>query len=125
MLVRFPLQALVRRCFIDGPDGTAHFCTGTGVGPVLNADVIPTDCQTWTALSGIAPDVRDACFSYLVTNHQTTSGDFLGMRFSSTGREVQNENTAGAALALGEAGWSEGGDLLASLQDQVRGGGIS
>lgn len=115
-------QALVRRCFVNGPAGAAHFCTGTGEGPVLNAGVIPTDCQTWTALSGVAPDVRDACLDYVVANHQATSAGFLGMRFSSTGREVQNENTAGAALALREAGRAEAGSLLASLQDQVSGG---
>lgn len=115
----FAVQNLVQRCYIDGPEGSTHFCTGTGVGLVLNAGVVPTDCQTWTFLSHITPEIKDACLKYVVASHQTTSGGFLGMRFSSTGREIQNENTAGAALALGEAGWPEGEALLGSLQEQV------
>lgn len=111
------MQRFVQSCFIEGPNGSGYFCADTCV----NTAVIPTDSQTYVALSGIAPEYEDACLLYVLANHQTTSGAFPGFNFSSKGREVHNEITAGAAMALDQAGRSEGKTFLASLEVQVRG----
>jgi hypothetical protein len=100
-----------------------YYVTGTGAGQKLNAGVVPTDTQSWTALAGIDPGANAASLGYMVDNLTATSAGFAGFRFALAGSEVQNEVSAGAAMAL----YLQGGELreksmthFASLERQQR-----
>jgi hypothetical protein len=98
------------------------YFTGTGETQVLNTGVIPADTQTWTSLAGVDPAGNATALQYLL-NHfvETTTDGFKGVRFALAGSGVQNEVTAGAAMALllqGGAYADVGGSLLASLTSQ-------
>ncbi len=113
-------RALVLAC--RATDG--FYFTGTGETQVLNTGVIPADTQTWTSLAGVDPAGNAAALQYLL-NHfvETTTEGFKGVRFALAGSGVQNEVTAGAAMALllqGGAYADMGGALLASLTKQQK-----
>ncbi|MEJ2322142.1 MAG: hypothetical protein P8Z31_07335, partial [Gammaproteobacteria bacterium] len=80
------------------PDG--YYVTGTGEDQSLNAGVVPTDTQSWTALAGIDPEANERSLRYMTRACGTKTGDYPGFRFALGGREIQNEVTAGAAMAL-------------------------
>lgn len=110
-------QTLVRAC----RTASGYYVTGTGVTQVLNDGVIPTDVQTWTALAGIDPAAEAASLQYMLDNLQATTAGFAGFRFAFAGAGVQNEVTAGAAMALLKAGGAlaAGAEpFLASLRQQ-------
>jgi hypothetical protein len=89
-------QTLVQACWL--PSG--YYVTGTGDDQTLNDGVVPTDTQSWTALSGLKPDGNAASLQYMLDNCSTTSNEYVGLKFAVAGSEVQNEVTAGAAMAL-------------------------
>lgn len=100
------------------------YFTGTGETQVLNTGVIPADTQTWTSLAGVDPAGNATALNYLLAHFTETSPDgFKGVRFALAGSGVQNEVTAGAAMALilqGGAYADVGGGLLASLTNQQK-----
>ncbi len=77
-----------------------YYVTGTGNDQTLNASVVPTDTQSWTALANVNPDGNAASLQYMLDNCTTTTGQFAGFKFAVAGTGVQNEVTAGAAMAL-------------------------
>lgn len=79
---------------------SGYYVTGTGETQVLNADVVPTDVQTWTALAGVAPEHAAAALDFALSTLVTTTAGFPGFKFAAAGSDVQNEVTAGAAMAL-------------------------
>jgi hypothetical protein len=86
------LDALVRSGRLE-PDETPP--------PELNDTVVPTDTQSWTALAGIDPGPNEGySLLYMMHHMHTESGGFFGFRFARDGKEVQNEATAGAVMAL-------------------------
>lgn len=88
-------------CRITEKRDVVYYCTGTGETQVLNRTVVPTDTQSWTALAGIDPGPDEGySLIYMMHNMNTTTGGFQGARFALAGAEVQNEATAGAAMAL-------------------------
>ncbi|WP_257453672.1 hypothetical protein [Archangium lipolyticum] len=89
-------QRLVKACHM--PEG--YYVTGTGVGDVLNAGVVPADVQTWTALAGLNPAGNASSLRFLLDRLSTTTAGFAGFKFALAGEGVQNEVTAGAAMAL-------------------------
>eukprot|EP00244_Chara_vulgaris_P004326 TRINITY_DN1856_c0_g2_i1.p1 TRINITY_DN1856_c0_g2~~TRINITY_DN1856_c0_g2_i1.p1 ORF type:complete len:285 (-),score=39.98 TRINITY_DN1856_c0_g2_i1:6-797(-) len=90
----------VRACRL-GDEWGLRYCAGTlGDSQNLNVFVVPTDCQTWTSLASIDPCSNSGCLQFMLKNMPTQSAGFSGILFSRTGREVQNENTAGAAMSL-------------------------
>lgn len=94
-------RRLVLACRVPKPDDLLAYVTGTGTTMVLNAGVIPTDTQSWTALAGIDPgEAERKSLRYMLKHMDATSAGFAGTRFSQTGKEIQNEATAGAAMAL-------------------------
>ena len=76
------------------------YVTGTGNDQTLNAGVVPTDTQSWTALANVSPESNAASLQYMLDNCSTTSGGFAGFKFAVNGTGVQNEVTAGAVMAL-------------------------
>lgn len=97
------------------------YFTGTGETQVLNTGVIPADTQTWSSLAGVDPAGNEKALSYVIANLVETTAGFKGVRFALAGSGVQNEVTAGAAMALllqGGAYADVGGSLLASLTSQ-------
>jgi len=112
---RASARKLVLACRIKNSEIQYHYVTGTkapkqpGDPPALNDGVIPTDTQSWTALAGIDPGLPEQ-FSlvYMVHKMETTSAGFVGTKFAEHGSEVQNEATAGAAMAL----WLCGGEAM-------------
>ncbi len=89
-------RKLVKAC----QTSTGYYITGTGIGQVLNPAVIPTDTQSWTALARIDPEPDKRSLSYMIEVMETTSEGFAGTKFAQRGKDVQNEATAGAAMAL-------------------------
>jgi hypothetical protein len=89
-------KTLVLACLT--PDG--YYVTGTGESAVLNSQVIPTDVQTWTALAGINPAGNAKSLQYMLDHLGADSAGYPGFRFAVAGKDVQNEVTAGAAMAL-------------------------
>ncbi len=117
-------RRLVIACRVERNLNWMWYVTGTGATQVLNDAVIPTDTQSWTALAGIDPGRAEGMsLVYMINNMDATSAGFEGTKFAQHGAEVQNEATAGAAMAL----WLCGGDAmrpaaeryLASLQRQI------
>jgi hypothetical protein len=104
---RASARRLVIACRVK--QGLSRYVTGTGTKMELNAAVIPTDTQSWTALAGIDPGPAEAeSLQYMVQTMSATSAGFEGTKFAQAGKEIQNEATAGAAMAL----WLRGGDSL-------------
>jgi hypothetical protein len=102
-------RRLVIACRVERNLNAMWYVTGTGTTKVLNDAVIPTDTQSWTALAGIDPGRAEGIsLSYMIQNMHTTSAGFEGTKFAQHGAEVQNEATAGAAMAL----WLRGGDAM-------------
>ncbi len=102
-------RRLVRACLVKKSSNVMYYVTGTGTTKVLNEGVIPTDTQSWTALAGIDGNpVLGYTLVYMLQNMDATSRTFEGTKFAQHGTEVQNEATAGAAMAL----WLFGGDSL-------------
>lgn len=100
-------RKLVLACRVQKGPSVVYYVTGTGTTKVLNEGVIPTDTQSWTALAGIDPGPNEGySLIYMMHNMDTTTAGFAGTRFAQHGSEVQNEATAGAAMAL----WLRGGD---------------
>ena len=94
-------RTLVLACRITERRDVVYYCTGTGTTKELNRGVVPTDTQSWTALAGIDPGANEGySLLYMLHNMRTTSGGFVGFRFARDGKEVQNEATAGAVMAL-------------------------
>lgn len=89
-------RTLVQAC----RTAAGFYVTGTGETQVLNTGVVPTDVQTWTALAGVDPDAATTSLQYILDNLVTTTADFTGFKFALAGSGVQNEVTAGAAMAL-------------------------
>lgn len=97
---------------------SGYYVTGTGETQVLNSDVVPTDVQTWTSLAGVAPEHNGAALNFAVSQLVTTTAGFQGFKFAMAGSGVQNEVTAGAAMAL----WLEGGafrDVAGAYYDSL------
>ncbi|HEX6748500.1 MAG TPA: hypothetical protein VF092_14475 [Longimicrobium sp.] len=122
---RASARKLVLACRVQKSANVVYYVTGTGTTKVLNDGVIPTDTQSWTALAGIDPGANEMySLLYMVQHMNATSGGFRGTKFAEHGSEVQNEATAGAAMAL----WLKGGSSLRapaeawydSLQTQIR-----
>ncbi|HET6765095.1 MAG TPA: hypothetical protein VFH27_15525 [Longimicrobiaceae bacterium] len=94
-------RRLVIACRVEKPRNEVYYVTGTGETMVLNDAVVPTDTQSWTALAGIAPGAMEGySLLYMAHNMDAASAGFAGTRFARDGKEVQNEATAGAAMAL-------------------------
>jgi hypothetical protein len=94
-------RTLVLACRVQKPGNQVYYVTGTGETMVLNDQVVPTDTQSWTALAGIDPGPNEGySLLYMHQAMRTTSNGFVGTRFARDGKEVQNEATAGAAMAL-------------------------
>jgi hypothetical protein len=77
-----------------------YYVTGTGNDQTLNDGVVPTDTQSWSALAGINPDGNAQSLQYMLDNFATTTNGYRGFKFALAGSGVQNEVTAGAAMAL-------------------------
>jgi hypothetical protein len=102
-------RKLVLACRITESRSVVYYCTGTGETMVLNSGVVPTDTQSWTALAGIDPGANEGySLVYMLHHMDATSKGFAGTKFSQKADEIQNEATAGAAMAL----WLRGGDSL-------------
>ncbi|HSU13042.1 hypothetical protein [Longimicrobium sp.] len=100
-------RKLVLACRVTPRRDVVCYVTGTGEKMELNSGVIPTDTQSWTALAGIDPGNNERLSLIYMLNHMdATSEGFAGTKFAEHGQEVQNEATAGAAMAL----WLRGGD---------------
>jgi hypothetical protein len=116
-------RTLVLACRITEKRDVVYYCTGTGETQVLNRGVVPTDTQSWTALAGIDPGPNEGySLIYMMRHMNTTSAGFQGARFARDGTEVQNEATAGAAMALwlSKAGLQRAAeDYYASLLRQM------
>lgn len=101
-------RKLVLACRVQERRDVVYYVTGTGASMQLNSAVVPTDTQSWTALAGIDPGANEGySLIYMMHNMHAESGGFAGFRFARDGREVQNEATAGAAMAL----WLSGAGL--------------
>lgn len=105
-------RKLVIACRVKRSENQMWYVTGTGTTKVLNANVIPTDTQSWTSLARIDPGAAEGySLVYMMQNMHTTSAGFEGTKFALHGSEVQNEATAGAAMAL----WLRGDDAFRPL----------
>lgn len=89
-------KTLVMAC--RTPEGC--YVTGTGTDQTLNREVVPTDTQSWTALAGIDPGSNARSLQYMLDRTSTASAGYEGFKFAVAGSGVQNEVTAGAAMAL-------------------------
>lgn len=89
-------RRLVMACLVH----ESYYVTGTGTTMVLNAGVVPTDTQSWTALTGLNPEVNSRSLDYMVQAMQVESDGYLGFKFAQAGSGIQNEATAGAMMAL-------------------------
>jgi len=102
-------RKLVLACRVTLRRDVICYVTGTTEKMELNASVIPTDTQSWTALAGIDPGNHEHLSLIYMLNHMDeTSEGFSGTRFAQHGSGVQNEATAGAAMALWLRGRDEG-----------------
>ena len=102
-------RKLVLACRVKKSENVMYYVTGTGTTKVLNDGVIPTDTQSWTSLAGIDPGPAEGySLIYMMHNMDATSAGFPGTKFAQHGTEVQNEATAGAAMAL----WLRGDDAF-------------
>jgi hypothetical protein len=113
-------RTLVQACRTQA----GYYVTGTGETQVLNDGVIPTDVQTWTALAGLDPDAAATSLQYILDHLVTSSAGFTGFKFALAGSGVQNEVTAGAAMALqlqGGALRDAAAAFYASLEQQQQG----
>lgn len=113
-------RTLVQACRTQA----GFYVTGTGETQVLNDGVIPTDVQTWTALAGVDPDAAPVSLQYILDQLVTSSAGFTGFKFALAGSGVQNEVTAGAAMALqlqGGALRDAAAAFYASLEQQQQG----
>jgi len=88
-------RSLVNACFYQDN----YYITGTGNEQNLNALVIPTDTQSWTSLARVNPERDERSLMYMQLM-ETSSKGFKGTKFALAGSEIQNEATAGAAMAL-------------------------
>jgi hypothetical protein len=105
-------RKLVLACRVTQGANRMWYVTGTGLTKVLNAAVVPTDTQSWTSLAGIDPGAAEGySLIYMMQTMHTTSAGFEGTKFAQAGSEVQNEATAGAAMAL----WLRGDDAFRGL----------
>lgn len=96
-------RRLVIACRVTERRDVVYYVTGTkDTGAMeLNRTVVPTDTQSWTALAGIDPGPNEGySLIYMMHHMQAESGGFFGFRFARDGKEVQNEATAGAVMAL-------------------------
>jgi hypothetical protein len=94
-------RKLVLACRVEERPGAVYYVTGTGDTMTLNRQVVPTDTQSWTALAGIDAGPNEGySLIYMMQNMHAESGGFPGFRFARDGKEVQNEATAGAVMAL-------------------------
>ena len=80
------------------------YAAGSAEGNVVNKGVIPTDTQSWTSLSNLNKVGNSESLQYMLDYQQTETGRHVGFKFSTSGSGVQNEVTAGAAMALHLAG---------------------
>ncbi|HEV7590013.1 MAG TPA: hypothetical protein VGO40_17990 [Longimicrobium sp.] len=102
-------RKLVLACRVQRNAIEMYYVTGTKETKALNDGVIPTDTQSWTALAGIDPGPAEGfSLAYMLHKMDATSAGFPGTKFAEHGAEVQNEATAGAAMAL----WLCGGDAM-------------
>ena len=102
-------RRLVLACRVKKSENVMYYVTGTGTTKELNAGVIPTDTQSWTSLAGIDPGAAEGySLLYMLHNMDATSAGFAGTKFAQHGSEIQNEATAGAAMAL----WLRGDDAF-------------
>jgi hypothetical protein len=94
-------RKLVLACRVQQRRDVVFYVTGTKTTMELNDGVVPTDTQSWTALAGIDPGPAEGySLIYMMHNMDAESAGFPGTRFARDGKEVQNEATAGAAMAL-------------------------
>lgn len=89
-------RTLVKACLINNN----YYVTGTGTGQDLNKTVVPTDCQSWVSLARVNPETDLNSLMYMYSMMETKSKGFVGTKFALAGSEIQNEATAGAAMAL-------------------------
>jgi len=102
-------RRLVLACRVKKSENVMYYVTGTGTKQELNAGVIPTDTQSWTSLAGIDPGAAEGySLLYMLHHMDATSAGFAGTKFAQHGAEIQNEATAGAAMAL----WLRGDDAF-------------
>jgi len=88
-------RSLVNACFYQDN----YYITGTGNEQNLNTSVVPTDTQSWTSLARVNPETDERSLMYMQLM-ETSSNGFKGTKFALGGSEIQNEATAGAAMAL-------------------------
>lgn len=89
-------RTLVKACFFNNQ----YYITGTGLSMDHNKEVVPTDTQSWTSLAKIDPSTEERSLQYMIDAMGAQSAGFEGTKFARNGREIQNEATAGAAMAL-------------------------
>jgi hypothetical protein len=89
-------RTLVKACYFNNQ----YYITGTGLAMDLNKDVVPTDTQSWTSLAKIDPSTEERSLKFMIDAMGAQSAGFEGAKFAMYGREIQNEATAGAAMAL-------------------------
>lgn len=89
-------RTLVLACRSD----SGFYFTGTGETQVLNTGVVPADTQTWSSLARVDPAGNATALNYVLANLVDTTAGFSGIKFALAGSGVQNEVTAGAAMAL-------------------------
>lgn len=106
-------RTLVMACRL--PSG--QYVTGTGETKVLNSGVVPTDAQSWTALANIDPQANAASLRFMLAQLGASSLGHPGFKFALAGSGVQNEVTAGAAMAL----FLQGGEFAASAEPYYAG----
>lgn len=77
-----------------------YYITGTGEKQDLNSSVVPTDTQSWTALSNLNPAGNAQSLQFMLDKQTTITENYKGFKFALAGSDVQNEVTAGAVMAL-------------------------
>jgi hypothetical protein len=112
---RASARRLVLACRVKQRENVLYYVTGTGTTRELNAGVIPTDTQSWTSLAGIDPGAAEGySLLYMLHHMDATSAGFAGTKFAQHGSEIQNEATAGAAMAL----WLRGDEAFRTAADR-------
>lgn len=102
-------RKLVISCLV----GEGYYVTGTGEKDDLNAGVVPTDTQSWTALANLNPAANERSLRYMVDQMGTQQAGYTGFKFARNGSGIQCEASAGAAMAM----FLQGG----TLRDQAKG----
>lgn len=96
-------QKLVLACRL----AAGYYVTGTGNDKTLNAGIVPTDAQSWTALAKLNESGNEQSLQYMLDKLSAQTAGYSGFKFALAGSNIQNEATAGAVMAL----YLQGGQL--------------